>query len=342
MRTKNGNVYTPNPGASGYCSFNFNNKPLMVHRIVAFLFLGRPERPDQTQVDHIDNIKSNNRAVNLRWASRRENLLNETTISNRKSSGPKRSKPVKARPVGDSNAPWSLRFESVCDAARKLGLKPGNVSNCLHERNGKKSAGGYKFEFDAPNEPEQLPGEEWRRHGETGNLVSSIGRVKFARSGVVSRGYTKEDGYVAVGKYLMHRLVAEAFALPRLPGQNEVNHIDRDPSNNRVENLEWASGQENVRHSVRTNPNRGNAGAQLSQAVEVLGADGAVVARYPSMTAATEALGLRSSSSISRCLAGRQKKCRGFQFRKVVEADEEGEVWKDVPEDIVSLLEELR
>tara|TARA_Y100000992_G_scaffold105262_1_gene68554 strand:+ start:114 stop:446 length:333 start_codon:yes stop_codon:yes gene_type:complete len=65
----------------------------------------------------------------------------------------------------------------------------------------------------------------------------------------------------------MHRLVAEAFALPRLHGQNEVNHIDR----NRVENLEWASRQENVRHSVRTNPNRGNAGAQLSQAVEALG-----------------------------------------------------------------------
>ena len=277
-KTKFGNVYTPNPGASGYCRVEFDNEKLPVHRLVALFFLGRPERPDQTHVDHIDNIdniKSNNRAVNLRWASPRENLLNETTISNRKSNGPKRSKPVKARPVGDSNAPWSLRFESTHDAARKLGVHVENIGGCLHERNGRKSAGGYEFAFDEPNEPEQLPGEEWRRHGETGNLVSSLGRVKFARSGVVSRGSTQRNGYVAVGVTIggrtrtrrMHRLVAEAFALPRLHGQNEVNHIDR----NRVENLEWASRQENVRHSVRTNPNRGNAGAQLSQAVEALG-----------------------------------------------------------------------
>ena len=135
----------------------------------------------------------------------------------------------------------------------------------------------------------------------------------------------------------MHRLVAEAFGLPRLPGQNQVNHIDGDRSNNRVENLEWASGQENTRHSYRTNLARGNGGAQTSQAVEALGADGAVVARYPSLKAAAEALGVRHQS-ISYCLAGRFKTCRGFQFRKVVEADEEGEVWKDVPEDIVSLL----
>ena len=343
VRTKYGNVYTPKPEASGYCRFQFNNKPLMVHRLVAFIHLGRPERPDQTQVDHIDNIKSNNRAINLRWASPRENLLNETTISNRKPSGPKRSKPVKARPVGDSNAPWSLRFESTHDAARKLGVHVENIGGCLHERNGRKSARGYEFAFDEPNEPEQLPGEEWRRHDETGNLVSSLGRVKFNSTGVVSRGSTRKNGYVAVqGKHLMHRLVAEAFALPRLHGQNEVNHIDGDPSNNRVENLEWASGQENVRHSVRTNPNRGNGGAQLSQAVEALGADGAVVERYPSIKAAAEALGVRSSTSISACLAGRAKTCRGFKFRKVVEADEEGEVWKDIPEDIVSLLDGLR
>ena len=348
VRTKNGNVVTPNPGASGYCRFKFNNKKkLPVHRLVAFLFLGRPERADQTQVDHIDGDRSNNRAVNLRWASPRENYFNETTRSNRKSNGPKMSKPVKARPVGD--AEWSLRFESVCDAAKKLGLKPGNISNCCNKNNRYKSAGGYEFTFDEPNAPEQLPGEEWRRHDGTGALVSSLGRVKFNSTGVVSRGCPRIDGYVEVGVTIggrqrtrqVHRLVAEAFALPRLTGQNEVNHIDGDPSNNRVENLEWASHQENGRHSYRTNLARGANAAQLSQAVEALGADGAVVARYPSIKAAAEALGVRSDKSIRNCLADDTKKCRGFQFRRVVEADEEGEVWKDIPEDIVSLLDGL-
>ena len=350
VRFKNGKVSTPNPGANGYCSFKFNKKPLLVHRLVAFLFHGRPERPDQTQVDHIDGVRSNNRAVNLRWASRRENYFNETTLSTRKSNGPKQSKPVKARPVGDADAPWPLRFESVLDAARKLGLKRGSISNCCNKKNGYKSTGGYEFEFDEPNEPEQLPGEEWRRHDETSAMVSSLGRVKFNSTGVVSRGYTQRNGYVDVGvtidgrqqKRLMHRLVAEAFALPRLTGQNQVNHIDGDRSNNRVENLEWASRQENVRHSYLNNPNRGTNAEQLNQAVEALGADGAVVARYPSITAAAEALGVRQQT-VGQCLAGRAKTCRGFQFRRVVEeADGEDEVWKDIPEDIVSLLDELR
>ena len=336
VRFKNGKVVTPKPGADGYCRSKTNKIVFQVHRLVAFLFHGPPERPDQTQVDHIDGVRSNNRADNLRWASPRENYFNETTSSNRKSGGPKQSKPVKARPVGDDE--WSLRFESARDAERKLGLKRGNISYFCNKKSGRKSAGGYEFAFDEPNEPEQLPGEEWRRHGETGYLMSSLGRVKFPSTGVVSRGHVHSTGYVVGGCKYLHRLVAEAFGLPRLPGQNQVNHIDGDRSNNRVENLEWASGQENTRHSYRTNLARGNGGAQTSQAVEALGADGAVVARYPSIKAAAEALGVRSSSSIGHCLAGRVKTCRGFQFRKVVEADEEGEVWKDVPEDIVSLL----
>lgn len=48
----------------------------------------------------------------------------------------------------------------------------------------------------------------------------------------------------------VHRLIATAFLGPSRPGQ-EVRHLDGDPSNNRVDNLQWGTRSENIRDSVR-------------------------------------------------------------------------------------------
>lgn len=48
--------------------------------------------------------------------------------------------------------------------------------------------------------------------------------------------------------FLVHRLVAFAF-IPAIKGKECINHIDGNPKNNRVENLEWCNHLENNKHA---------------------------------------------------------------------------------------------
>ena len=50
--------------------------------------------------------------------------------------------------------------------------------------------------------------------------------------------------------FLAHRLVARHFIGPPPTEKHVVNHIDNDPSNNRVGNLEWCTYAENRFHGM--------------------------------------------------------------------------------------------
>ena len=51
--------------------------------------------------------------------------------------------------------------------------------------------------------------------------------------------------------YYVHRLVAMAFLGGPSGDKIEVNHIDGDKLNSRVDNLEWGTHKHNIQHAIR-------------------------------------------------------------------------------------------
>lgn len=87
--------------------------------------------------------------------------------------------------------------------------------------------------------------------------ITNDGRIYSEYLGDFIKPYYSKGGYVRVKlnygdrskKVMMHRLVAMAF-IPNPDNKPQVDHINRNRADNRVENLQWVTAQENSQLAV--------------------------------------------------------------------------------------------
>lgn len=89
--------------------------------------------------------------------------------------------------------------------------------------------------------------------------------------------YDKGDGYMTVNLYkagerhrahLVHRLVATHF-MPTEDNSLVVNHKDGNKKNNHLDNLEWVTRKENIRHAVANGLSKSKRQLTDEQVIEI-------------------------------------------------------------------------
>ena len=161
--------------------------------------------------------------------------------------------------------------------------------------------------------------EQWKEWPRDPRIkVSNKGNVISCKRGVCSPltighnncGYQRVAACHGSPQYV-HRMVAETW-IDNPNHYEQVNHINGDKNDNRMENLEWVTPSQNDRHAFRT-------GLKKAKGTPIRIIETGEV--YESQAECARQIG-GTQGNIANCLAGKRSTCRGYHFEYVRSSDE--------------------
>lgn len=155
-------------------------------------------------------------------------------------------------------------------------------------------------------------------------IIYSDGKVfseysnKFLKMSAIpnTRGYLS---YTLAGKTMpIHRIIAETF-IPNPDNLMQVHHLDNDPTNNSVDNLQWISVDDNLaemrdRHGDTSQQAREALAKVSGKAVDQYTLDGKLVNSFRSAKEASESVPGTLQSKIGSVANGRRKSHAGYKW----------------------------
>lgn len=157
-----------------------------------------------------------------------------------------------------------------------------------------------------------IPGYEGLYAATEDGQIWSYKTQKFLKLGKGGRGYLyvnlSKDGNIKT--YTVHRLIALTY-ISNPDNLLEVDHIDRNKSNNSVENLRWVTHSEN-----NLNRDMEQFRKKIGRPVEMRDKNNhdILIKTYPSVSfAATQEFGdARKKSNINKCAHGERQSAYGY------------------------------